>query len=154
MGTLLIALVIAGVSNTGIKPEAKAVQVKYQGKTVKWWANRAVQNRRKINRLKRTLRYNPTIEESIKLATITYPSFTEHRAWCIIDHESQGRPNARNRDYIGWPGNNASGLYQFLPSTFRSTPYGGFSIYSIYAQSLAAGWMHQNGRSGEWAINC
>jgi hypothetical protein len=37
------------------------------------------------------------------------------------------------------------------PSTWRSTPYGVFSVWSPYANALAAGWMHLNGRGGEWS---
>lgn len=134
-----------------ILPVAKT----YQGKSVRWWANRAVlarreanANRRVLYSLRRTLRHQVTISEAVKLATIAYPAFTEARAWCIIRHESGGNPYAKNRS------STASGLYQFLTSTFHSTPYGGMSIWSPLAQSLAAGWMHQVGRGREWAINC
>jgi hypothetical protein len=44
----------------------------------------------------------------------------------------------------------ASGLFQFLPSTWASTPFGSFSIWNPFAQALAAAWMHQVGRGGEW----
>lgn len=44
----------------------------------------------------------------------------------------------------------ATGLFQFLPSTWATTPYGGRSIYSVKWQSLAGAWMQINGRSGEW----
>lgn len=126
----------------------------YQGKTVQWWAKRAVQARKDANvrgqtilRFEKTLHYNTTIAECVKLATIAYPAFTEARAWKIIGVESKGNPNAKN------PRSTASGLFQFLTSTFASTPYGkaGMSIWSPCASALAAGWMHQNGRGGEWA---
>jgi hypothetical protein len=98
--------------------------------------------------LKKVLHHDPTISECVGLATLAYPAFTEARAWQIINHESQGNPLAKNRS------STASGLYQFLTSTFASTPYGkaGFSIWDPCASSLAAGWMHQNGRGREWAI--
>ncbi len=134
----------------------------YQGKTVQWWAKRTVQARKDANaraatikRLRATLAHDPSVQESIELATMVYPALTQHRAWCIIKHESwmtRDPLHARNPTAIG--GSHATGLYQFLTSTFHSTPYGRFSIYSPYAQSLAAGWMHQNGRGGEWAIRC
>jgi hypothetical protein len=127
----------------------------YQGKTAQWWAKRAVQARKDANargvtirRLKKTVEHSMTIKECVKLATIAYPSFSESRAWRIIEHESRGYPLAKNKY------STASGLYQFLTSTFASTPYGkaGMSIWSPCASSLAAGWMHQNGRGREWAI--
>lgn len=43
------------------------------------------------------------------------------------------------------------GLFQFLPSTWRSTPYGSRWIHSAKWNSLAAAWMHRVGRGGEWA---
>lgn len=130
--------------------------VTYQGKSVQWWAKRAVQARKDANargltiqRLEKTLRHNRTIEECVKLATIAYPAFTEARAWRIIGVESKGNIYAKN------PHSTASGLFQFLTSTFASTPYGkaGMSIWSPCASALAAGWMHQNGRGGEWAYH-
>jgi hypothetical protein len=42
------------------------------------------------------------------------------------------------------------GLYQFLKSTWRSTPYGDRDILDPEAQALAAGWMWQQGRKNEW----
>jgi hypothetical protein len=47
----------------------------------------------------------------------------------------------------------ASGLFQFLPSTWASTPFSAFSIWNPFAQSLAAAWMHRAGRGGEWACS-
>ena len=44
----------------------------------------------------------------------------------------------------------ASGLFQFMPGTWRTTPFGGQSIWSAKWQSLAAAWMFRQGRSGEW----
>lgn len=130
----------------------------YQGKSAKWWAKRAVQARKDANargktikRLKLTLANSPTIQECVKLATIAYPIFTERRAWQIIRHESW---MVRDPVHAKNPHSTASGLFQFLTSTFYSTPYGkaGMSIWDPCAQSLAAGWMHSVGRGREWAI--
>ena len=63
------------------------------------------------------------------------------KAWC----ESRMNPLAVNA------GSNASGLFQFLPSTWRTTPYRGRWIFSARYSSLAAAWMHHVGRGGEWA---
>ena len=146
-------------------PVVTSKTVTYQGKTIKWWAARAVANRKKIiehrknaelrgatiQRLKKSLASNPTIEECVKLATIAYPSLNESRAWAIIHQESRGNPRARNDEAI-WNGEHAEGLWQFIPSTFQSTPYGkaGMSIWSPCASSMAAGWMHEQGRGHEW----
>ena len=44
----------------------------------------------------------------------------------------------------------ASGLFQFLPGTFASTPYRWRWIYSAKWNALAAAWMVRQGRSSEW----
>jgi hypothetical protein len=58
--------------------------------------------------------------------------------------ESGGYAFARN------PYSDASGLFQFMPSTFATTPFGRLSIWSPYANAMAAGWMQAHGRGGEW----
>jgi Transglycosylase SLT domain len=43
------------------------------------------------------------------------------------------------------------GLFQFLKSTWRATPYSDRDIFDPEAQALAAGWMWEQGRKDEWA---
>jgi soluble lytic murein transglycosylase-like protein len=43
------------------------------------------------------------------------------------------------------------GLYQYLKSTWRSTPYHDHDIYDPKAQAMATGWMWKKGRKNEWA---
>jgi len=157
--------------------QVKTVRTTYQGKDIRWWSTRAVANRkeanaarREIKRLRRSMLLNLSIEESVLLATTAYPSvvechrswcprFTEARAWCLIRHESWDGTKASlldfkptravNRTAIG--NEHATGLFQFLPSTFRSTPFGRYNILSAYAQAMAAGWMHAHGRGAEWS---
>jgi hypothetical protein len=43
------------------------------------------------------------------------------------------------------------GLYQFLGSTWATTPYARHWIYSARYQALATAWMWSAGRRGEWA---
>jgi Transglycosylase SLT domain len=59
--------------------------------------------------------------------------------------ESALDPCAVNRDGPYY------GLFQFLKSTWRSTPYGDRNIFDPEAQALAAGWMWEQGRKDEWA---
>jgi Transglycosylase SLT domain len=49
----------------------------------------------------------------------------------------------------------ATGLFQFMPSTFANTPPGraGGSIWDPVAQSQAAAWMYSQGRQREWQCN-
>ena len=44
----------------------------------------------------------------------------------------------------------ASGLFQFLPGTWATTPYAAASIFDPYASANAAAWMWSVGRRGEW----
>jgi uncharacterized protein YraI len=48
------------------------------------------------------------------------------------------------------PPYSASGLFQFLPSTWASTPYAGDDIFDPVANANATGWMWTHGRRGEW----
>ncbi len=45
---------------------------------------------------------------------------------------------------------NASGLFQFLPSTWATTPYAEQDIFDPVANAEAAAWMWDNGRRNEW----
>ena len=58
--------------------------------------------------------------------------------------ESNLDPNAVN------PASGTSGLFQFMPSTFASTPYADQNIFDPYANANAAGWMWSVGRRNEW----
>lgn len=51
---------------------------------------------------------------------------------CVIARESGGNPRAVN------PRSGAGGLYQFLPSTWRSLGYGGLPEYASVATQNAA----------------
>ena len=43
------------------------------------------------------------------------------------------------------------GLFQFLKSTWNTTPYSDRDIYDPEAQALATAWMWKEGRKNEWA---
>jgi len=152
---LAAAFVPAAQPDNGLEGPLGSPRVLYQGKSAEWWAKRAQQARRDANarattirHLRRELAHSPSVQEAVALALMVYPEMRPCDAWTIIGHESRGYTYAKNSR------SSASGLYQFLDSTWRSTPYGraGFSVFSPYAASLGAGWMHQQGRSGEWDI--
>jgi hypothetical protein len=67
------------------------------------------------------------------------------RVACIIRVESRGDPSAHNRS-------GASGLGQFLPGTWASTPQGraGLSVYNPDANRAAINWMISVGRASEF----
>lgn len=48
------------------------------------------------------------------------------------------------------PPYSASGLFQFLPGTWASTPYANDDIFDPVASANATGWMWSVGRRGEW----
>ena len=58
--------------------------------------------------------------------------------------ESVLDPNAIN------PYSNASGLFQFLPGTWATTPFADQNIFDPVANANAAGWMWSVGRRNEW----
>ena len=58
--------------------------------------------------------------------------------------ESHWNPYARNASCGG-------GLYQFLPSTWATTPYRRRWVFKAKWNALAAAWMIRQGRAGEWS---
>lgn len=78
----------------------------------------------------------------------TYPELAP-RMDCVIHYESRWDPQARN------PWSTASGLAQFIDSTWRRTPQGqaGHSPFDPYASIDAMAWMVTGGGSWwEWAV--
>lgn len=117
------------------------VEARYQGRTAHGWRRQYRRRTRQLQNVRRELQHQPTVVEAINLACAVYGNCST--LWRKAQCESGLNPYAQNPS-------EASGLYQFLPSTWRSTPFGVFSIWSPYANALAAGWMHTHGRGGEW----
>jgi len=151
----LAALLIAAVP-AGSHPKTSAHRtvgyglIRYDQHGPEWWANRsrawhrqALGLHRELMTTRRVLMQRPTVVEAINLACATYGHCST--LWRKARCETGGTfsPASRNPSW-------ASGLFQFLPSTWASTPYARLSIWSPYANALAAGWMHQQGRGGEW----
>ena len=61
-------------------------------------------------------------------------------AWC----ESRYHPNSVNSD------SGASGLFQFLPSTWSGTPYASYSPFDPRINALAAAWLYSHYGPGRW----
>jgi hypothetical protein len=99
---------------------------------------------RRVRVLTRVLQHRSSTREAIELACVTYGSCSTlwRRAGC----ETGGTysPRALNQ------ASGAAGLFQFLPSTWQTTPFAQFSVWSPYANALAAGWMEARGRGSEW----
>jgi len=62
----------------------------------------------------------------------------------VADCESNLNPNAVNGS------SGASGLFQFMPGTWATTPYADQDIFDPVANANAAAWMWDNGRRNEW----
>jgi len=73
------------------------------------------------------------------------PDALDRLVGCLAWAESRNDPSAYNRR------SGATGLLQFLPSTWMSTPYAGSSIWDSSAQWQAARWMVSVGRLHEWS---
>ena len=58
--------------------------------------------------------------------------------------ESGYNPNAVN------PYSGTEGLFQFMPSTWRSTPYGRQNVFDPWYNSLGAAWLYQRDGPGQW----
>jgi Transglycosylase SLT domain len=61
-------------------------------------------------------------------------------AWC----ESRYHPNSVNSS------SGASGLFQFLPSTWAFTPYAGYSAFDPKYNALAAAWLYKRDGPSQW----
>jgi len=123
-------------------------QIRFDGLGPEKWAQRArraeakvASLRSRLSKEKRIILSSRSVSEAINLAAATYGYAPE--LWRKARCESGFNRYAQNAS-------GAAGLYQFLPSTWRSTPYGGFSVFDPFANALAAGWMHAHGRGGEW----
>lgn len=135
----------------GLRPLARTAGAAntYRGLSARQWAARFRDRtrelqaaRRQAHALRRTLTHTSTVTEAINLSCAAYGNCTW--LWRIARCESGLDARIVNA------GSGSSGLFQFLPSTWATTPFGSFSIWSPYASALAAGWMVTHGRGGEW----
>jgi Transglycosylase-like domain len=156
---LLVAIVVAVAranTDTQTRITQKRVigygQIKYHGAGPEKWAQRWRREHKRFLAVRAVLRRQryallrkPLVVEAVNLAIATYGHGAE--LWRKARCETGGTldPRSRNR------GSGAAGLFQFMPDTWRSTPYGRLSVWSPYANALAAGWMHAHGRGDEWA---
>jgi len=154
---VLLALILAGRGDShpsSVTVHRRTVgygQIAFDFAGPERWAMRYRRARLEVRQLRAELRAqrrltlsSPHVAEAINLAAATY-GYAD-ALWRKARCETGGTfsPNALNGS------SGAAGLFQFLPSTWASTPYGRFSVFSPYANALAAGYMHAHGRGGEW----
>jgi hypothetical protein len=92
--------------------------------------------------------YLISVGELAPPVAVTPASFPVDRlVECLAWHESRGFAGAYNRS------SGASGLLQFLPGTWMTTPQGkaGLSVFDPSAARAAAKWMIGQGRLHEWS---
>lgn len=172
LGVVAAMLALSTAQAEGPRPDPAPMkrvvgygQVRYGGLGPERWAQRWRIERRRtlalevrvaaltatLRSTRRVLRQSPHVVEAVNLACATYGYCST--LWRKAGCETRGTFDPRSWNPTSVGGEHASGLFQFLPSTFDSTPYARFSIWSPYANALAAGWMHVHGRGGEWACH-
>jgi len=152
---VLVAAAIAAVVATAAREPDRTMgygQIRFRGAGPERWAQRyrlehkrRLELERELRAERRVLLSSPHVVEAINLAAAVYGygSTLWRKARC----ETGGTFSASSYN----ASSGAAGLFQFLPSTWRSTPFRVFSVWSPYANALAAGYMHAHGRGGEWA---
>lgn len=70
-------------------------------------------------------------------------SYSQMKA--VAWRESKYNPNICNTQ-----GSGACGLFQFMPGTWASTPYRGYSVFSAKYASLATAWAWSRGWQSHW----
>jgi hypothetical protein len=143
-----VATAPARVGDEPVGSVTVTVAGEYRGVSAAGWARKFRGRTRQLQAahsrakdLRRTLFARSSVREAIELAGATYGN--TGLLWSLARCESHLWPYAHNPS-------GASGLLQFLPSTFASTPYRHLSIWSPYANAMAGGWMIAHGRRGEW----
>lgn len=137
-------LVLASIGSADEPPLPQVVTVDstVQGKDAAGWHKVAARYLGRTRSLQGAIRHGTEVGTAINLACVVYGHCAE--LWRKARCESNFHRYSVNSS------SGASGLYQFLPSTWASTPFGRLSVFDPYANALAAGWMHARGRGGEW----
>jgi hypothetical protein len=107
------------------------------------WRSRVLELQARVRRLRHELLRKWNYPHLIKLAAATYrvdAATLERKARC----ESVDFTDFYNES------SHATNVFQFLPSTWATTPFARFSINDPFAAVLAGAWMHASHRGGEW----
>jgi hypothetical protein len=97
-------------------------------------------------RLRHAVVERPSVQEALTLASVAY-GVPRWQLASVADCESHQRVEAYNRS------SGATSVMQFLPSTYAATPFGraGLSIWSPYANVMAAAWLVTQQGWGPWS---
>lgn len=164
---LIAATITAGLPNTGtaitatttppIPPVEVADRLRRQLRLAR--AEARAERRARVNlrrRYRAVLRTHPDVRVAATLAGLAYG---QDPAALIRCARSEGLPKTGSHDQArevhieNTAGSGAAGPWQFMPSTFATTPQGraGLSIWRIDVSAFATAWMWSQGRRGEWA---
>jgi hypothetical protein len=119
----------------GGAPEQSAAwsSATYAGHGAEYWHWEYVMAERRAHRLERARRWRPTSHYAMRLAAAAFGvPFADLRAVAMCETGGTLSPFERNT------GSGASGLFQFLASTWRRTTFARFSRFDPVASSLAA----------------
>lgn len=91
----------------------------------------------------------PSTEPYVRLIRQYAEKYQVSEMWLarIMECESKSNPETVNLT------SQATGLMQFMPSTWQSTPFRNDNIFDPDRQVEAAAWMASEGREGEWECN-
>lgn len=128
---------------------------KVDGHGVKWWAARARANGAAMRWQQKR---NRALERRLHAKVAPAQHAYEHAAVLAATAYGvsadtlirKGRCESGNWTAFTNASSGAAGPWQFLWSTWRTTPFGAFDPYDPLAAALGAAWMHANGRGGEW----
>lgn len=105
--------------------DPQGLQVKFRGRGPEFWWNVA-----HARKLQLQVRWQPTVEYALRLASAAY-GVSYWQLSSVASCESHRSPFSVNRS------SGASGLFQFLGSTWRAQGMAGFSVFDPVAAALA-----------------
>lgn len=155
LASLAVLLVVFAARSVADGSDAAGAELRAQLQAERAQHHRALSIRtRQVRELREArqrdrlvLLHDPEVDEALQLAAAVYGvPLGELRE--VVRCESHFNPRVTNRE-----GSGAAGLAQFMPDTFAGTPPGraGLSIFSPYANALAAGWLWSQSRWRAWA---
>lgn len=167
---LVVLLLVAGHGHADVaRRHAPAPQtpgrVLVDGKGVRWWAARARVNgaaaRWQTKRADHLARHAAALERELHRRVVDpLEDVYEHSAALAatvygVDAATlirKGRCESQRWTRFLNSASGAAGPWQFLPSTWATTPFAAWSPYDPFAAALAAAWMHSPrvGRGDEW----
>jgi len=154
--TLVVAVSLLGIGIAAAEPslpfrQIGHGQIKFRGKGPEAWYGQyrkahkeRLALRVRVKKLRRAVVHQPSSLEALRLSSIAYGvPYSQMLSVALCETGGSLNPRSKNSS------SSASGLLQFLTSTFANTPYAREDIFSPYANALAAGWLWRSD-GGSW----